>query len=122
MPSTIDLKKKENVSNEECSMVLKDNEQHEVSKVPVKTKTVLPILLHNGNCVEDAHNDAGKSSFDVENDSGKQIISEFKTRLKFLRVNDQVKELQTTLRDRYEWAGIVRPNIIKLKFSKANVL
>lgn len=92
-------------------MVLQDNEHREVNDVPVKAKTVLPILLQNGNCVQDAQNDTDKSSCDGENDSGKQIISEFKTRLKFLRVNDQVKELQTTLRDRYEWAVICRPNI-----------
>ena len=102
MPSTVGIKQKENISKEESLMASQDDEQHAVNIGPVKSKMAVPILLQNGIHCRDVDNDVS-TICDGPSDEGKQTIAEFRARLKFLRVNDQVKELQTTLRDRYEW-------------------
>ncbi len=61
--------------------------------------------LQNGKSVvlPEQNGDGGDLSFDDDEitiEALKKVKEEFKERLKFLRINDQVRELQTTLRDR----------------------
>ena len=102
MPSTIDMKKREDAGKEERATALQDNQHNEVNGIQAKGKLVVPVMMKNGGSVQDAEEDGTKKSCEETNERLKQTISEFKARLKFLRVNDQVKELQTTLRDRYD--------------------
>lgn len=98
MPSTIDTKKPENLAEEEKAGGDKDH--REVNVVCGKSKVVVPVLYQNGDTIKGAEDDDGETSSEGMNDRLKMVMTEFKDRLKFLRVNDQVKELQTTLRDR----------------------
>lgn len=100
MPASIDLDKREHASKGKSSMELQDNEKVAVNRVSVEGKMLLPILLQNGSHLVDADKTDSKVVYEEECDRGSQKISDFKGRLKLLRVNDQVRELQTTLRDR----------------------
>lgn len=95
MPSTIGITNGEKVEHEEKP--LKDKVHLEVNNSPNKSKNTSPIVLvANGGHAQDNGIDRACEAAEKM----KNILKEFQDRLKSLRVNDQVRELQTTLRDR----------------------
>lgn len=98
MPSTIDIQKKDAIALEEKQM--RDTDHGEANGHVGKGKMSVPLRISNGSGAEDAEDDDTKKACEEANTRLKQTITKFKDNLKLLRVNDQVKELQTTLRDR----------------------
>ena len=97
MPSTIGITNGKNAEHEEKP--LKDKVHLEVNNSPSKSKNTTPlVVVANGGHAQDNNNGIDGACEAAE--KMKNSLREFQDRLKCLRVNDQVRELQTTLRDR----------------------
>ncbi len=105
MPGTREESSKESVSKQ---LNFDEKPKKEISKpevnggTPKKNLRVFtggkPVLLPN----ESENGQNGEASLDIRK-TVNNLIVDFKDRLKLLRTNVQIKELQTTLRDRYDF-------------------
>ena len=96
MPSTVGVPKNENREREEKPNIV--NEHLVVNGSPKIGISTPVLLVQNG--ARGAEDDEKINACETANKQLKDILEEFEHRLKLLRVNDQVRELQTTLRDR----------------------